>query len=211
MFDEGTAGSGSFDISFGYTGDYTAAAHGLVPATQEAGNVVDDPANDINTALQTGEGITVHGATIPSHTAHARFSLFDAYTDGNDDLDLYVFGPIPDEGAAPFVGGSGTPTSEEEVTLSSPEPGEYLVVVHGWQTDGADASYTLFSWNVHSDPEGDEGTLSVNGPASATLGTTESVEYSWVDLELDNKYLGAVSHADADEIFDWTLVSVDTD
>src|SRR5690606_12656006 len=39
----GESGSASFDVSFGYTGDYAAAAHGLVPATVIIDNVLHDP------------------------------------------------------------------------------------------------------------------------------------------------------------------------
>jgi len=87
----GTYGSLSFDVTFGYTGDYTTVPHGLVAAEMQPGNVVDDPADDINVALGSGVGITMHEVNIPADTAYARFSLFDAYADGNDDLDLYIF------------------------------------------------------------------------------------------------------------------------
>ena len=132
------------------------------------GNVVDDPANDINIALGTGEGVTFEVVIVPAGTAHTRISLFDDYTDGNDDLDLYVFGP--DSAGFPFRGGSGSGTSAEQVDLAFPEPGVYLAVVHGWQTDGPDANYTLFDWSVSATPGGN---LSVDGaPGAATLGAT---------------------------------------
>lgn len=207
---EGTGGSGSFEIGIGYSGGYTAAAHGLFAATRTPGTVVDDPADDINTALVTGVGITVHFLEIPAGTAHARFSLFDDYTDGNDDLDLYVFGP--DTAGFPFVGGSGSPTSAEQVDLTNPDPGMYLVVVHGWQTDGADASYTLFNWNVPADASADDGSLVIDSaPATATVGATETISYSWSGLVTGDKYLGAVSHSDAGGVFGLTLVNVETD
>lgn len=150
---------------------------------------------------------------IPAGTAHARFSLFDDYTDGADDLDLYVFGPVPadPEEAVPFVGGSGTPTSEEEVTISPLEPGTYLVVVHRWQTDGPDSNYTLFSWSVDVDRGADDGTLNVADPGDAVLSTTDTIDFSWNSLAEGNKYLGAVSHSDPGGIFGWTLVSIATD
>lgn len=199
----GAEGSLSFDVTFGYTGDYTAAPHGLIAGTQMAGNVVDDPANDINVALDTGEGITIHAVPVPAGTLYARFSLFDDYTDGNDDLDLYVFGPTG------FVGGSGSGTSAEQVDVPSPVAGIYLVVVHGWQTDGPDANYTLFSWSV---PSTTGGSLSVDSaPASATRGETGTVEVSWSGLTAGTKYLGAVSHGDGGGIFGVTLVGVTTD
>lgn len=207
VFDEGESGSGSFEVGFGYTGDYTAAAHGLEVSNQTPGNVVDDPADDINTALATGVGITVHEVAVDANTAHARFSLFDEYTDGNDDLDLYVFDP-----SGSFLAGSGSPTSNEEVNLSSPGEGVYFVIVHGWETDGPDANYTLFNWNVDADSSADDGSLSVDSaPASAVNGTVGTVEYSWSGLAAGDKYLGAVSHSDSGGVFGLTLVSVSTD
>jgi hypothetical protein len=200
----GTEGSTTFPVTFGYTGDYTAAPHGLVAAQMDAGNVVDDPANDINTALDTGVGVTFHFVDVPAGSALARFSLFDAYTDGNDDLDLYVFYQT---GA--FVGSSGSGTSAEQVDVLFPDAGTYIVVVHGWQTDGPDANYTLFSWSVPATPGSTN--LTLTAPTSATQGATENVVVDWSGLDAGTKYLGAVSHSDADSIEALTVVSVATD
>jgi subtilisin family serine protease len=198
---EGTDGSLSFDVVFGYTGSYTPEPRGLVAADQQADNVVDDPSNDINTALSTGVGITVHLVTIPTGTIHARFSLFDDFTDGNDDLDLYVFDPN-----GSFVGGSGSPTATEEVNVSNPAAGDWFVVVHGWQTDGPDANYTLFSWAI----DGDAGNMTVSGPA-AVLGATGTVDVTWSGLSTGTKYLGAVLHTNPTATDPLTFVRIDTD
>jgi hypothetical protein len=198
----GTDGSLNFDVTFGYTGAYIAGAHGLVPADMQAGNVVDDPANDINTALATGVGITVHTFTVPPGSAYARFSLFDDFTDGEDDLDLYVF----DSGGV-NVGGSGSGTSAEEVNLLSPVADTYFVVVHGWQTDGPDANYTLFNWAFGAD----ESNMIVTAPAAATLGATETVSVDWTGLDAGTKYLGAVTHSDGTDPLGMTVIRVDTD
>ena len=198
----GTDGSLSFDITFGYAGAYSAGAHGLVPADMQAGNVVDDPANDIDTALATGVGVTFHTFDVPAGSAYARFSLFDDYTDGDDDLDLYVF----DSGGG-FVGGSGSGTSAEEVNILFPAPDTYIVVVHGWQTDGPDSNYTLFNWAFGAD----EGNMTLTAPAAATLGATETVSVDWAGLGAGTKYLGAVSHNDGSGILGLTVVSIDTD
>ena len=199
-------GSDSFAIGFGYDGKYTAKAHGLVAAETQEGNVVDDPTNDINTALDTGIGVTLHDVAVPDGAAFTRFSLFDDETDGNDDLDLYVF----DE-SGNFVGSSGSGTSEESVDVDSPVPGTYTVVVHGWATDGPDANYTLFDWWIPSDLRDDDGSLAVDSaPAAAELGGTGSIEYSWEGLEPARRYLGAVSHNRARTVLGLTLVSVTT-
>jgi len=200
----GTDNSLSFDVTFGYAGDYTAAAHGLEPATTQDGNVVDDPANDINTALATGVGVTFEFVSVPAGTAFTRFSLFDEYTDGDDDLDLYVF---YETGA--FVGSSGSGTSAEQVDVLFPLAGTYTVAVHGWQTDGPDANYTLFDWSVSATPGGS--LMLDSAPASATLGATESIDLSWAGLGVDMKYLGAVSHSDAGGVIGLTLINVSTD
>ena len=207
----GDSGSLSYDVDFGYSGPFTAAPHGLVPATTTDGSVVDDPANDINTALDTGVGVTFEVVVIPAGTAYSRISLFDDYTDGNDDLDLYVFGP--QSAGFPFQGGSGSGTSAEEVNLASPAPGVYLVAVHGWGTDGPDANYTLFDWSVSATPADGTGAtdLSVDSaPAAATLGTSGTIDVSWSGLAADTKYLGAVSYTDT-SLFGLTVVSVTTD
>jgi hypothetical protein len=210
----GTAGSLSFDITFGYAGDYTAAPHGLEPADMQAGNVIDDPADDIDAALATCDwssfpydcvGITWHEFTVPAGAAFARFSLFDTYTDGADDLDLYVW--RRSNGA--YVGGSGSGTSAEEVNVLFPAADVYEIAVHGWGTDGPDANYTLFSWAVPVAPG--SGNMSITAPASATLGATETITVDWFGLNAGTKYLGAVSHNDASGLLDLTLVAVDTD
>jgi hypothetical protein len=226
----GETGSLSFNIDFGYTGDYTAASHGLVPASMEDGNVVDDPGNDYNGF----DGVTSHFLSVPAGSAFARFSLFDDYTDGADDLDLYVYGPNPTFDATVedpgdpdfypfvFVGGSGSGTSAEEVNVLAPEAGNadfvawvadnltpgvtHIVDVHGWQTDGPDSNYTLFWWAFGASL----GNMTVTGPASATLGTTEAITVDWAGLDAGEMYLGAVSHSDAGGIFGMTLVEIDS-
>jgi len=210
----GTDGSASFDVNFGYTGAYSAAAHGLEPANTQDGNVDDDPANDIGVALGTCDfssfpfactGLSWHAVFVPAGSALTRISLFDDYTDGNDDLDLYVFSNCT--GAQ--VGGSGSGTSEEEVNIADPDCPVYLVGVHGWQTDGPDSNYTLFDWSVSKTPGGN---LSVDSaPASATLGDTGTVEISWAGAAAGTKHLGAISHSDGGGVIDLTVVSVDTD
>jgi subtilisin family serine protease/plastocyanin len=198
----GTEGSLDFDVTFGYEGDYTAEAHGLVPAEMQPDVVVDDPTNDINTALDTGVGVNFHTVTVPAGALHARFSLFDDYTDGNDDLDLFVF-----DGDGNFVGQSTGVTSEEQVDVPDPAAGDYTVIVHAFQTDGPDAAYTLFSWSFSADA----GNMTPTAPPTATLGETETITVAWTGLTAGTKYLGAVSHNDATDRIGVTLVRIDTD
>jgi len=197
----GTEGSLDFDVTFGYTGDYTALRHGLEPALMTDGYVEDDPTNSF---VPFGPGTTLHMINVPDGSAYARFSLFDDYTDGNDDLDLYVYYPTGD-----YAGGSGSPTSEEQVDIASPPAGDYYVFVHGWETDGPDAYYTLFSWAVPATPGSTNMTLTA--PTAATLGETEAITVNWFGLDAGTKYLGGVSHNDSLGLLDLTLIAIDTD
>jgi subtilisin family serine protease len=179
----GTSGSTSFEVKTGFAGALSFAERGLVPAATTAGTVADDPTNSF---VVGGPGITVHEVTIPAGTRLARFSLFDDFTDGADDLDLYVH-----NSAGTQVGASGGGTSAEEVNLTAPAAGVYKVSVHGWQTDGPDANYTLFSWLLGS---ADAGNMTATGPATATIGGIATVNLSWTGLTAGTKYLGQVSY-----------------
>ena len=179
----GTSGSTSYEVKTGFAGALSFAERGLVPATTTAGTVTDDPTNNF---VVGGPGITIHEVTIPAGTRYARFSLFDDFTDGADDLDLYVH-----NSAGTLVGASGSGTSAEEVNLTAPAAGTYKVSVHGWQTDGADANYTLFSWVLGS---ADAGNMTATGPATATIGGIATVNLSWTGLTAGTKYLGQVSY-----------------
>ena len=205
----GTDGTAEFDVTFGYTGAYTAAVEGLFPADMQDGNVEDDPTDNINGALATCDwssfpydcvGITWHAFTVPADADFARFSLFDDYTDGADDLDLYVWGPG-------FFGSSGSGTSAEEVNAPFPTPGVYEIAVHGWGTDGPDANYPLFNWAFGPDL----GNMTVTAPAAAVTGATGTVAVDWAGLDTGTKYLGAVSHSDATVLLGLTVIRVDTD
>jgi subtilisin family serine protease len=198
----GNGGPLSYNVTFGYTGAFTATARGLVPAATFAGNVVDDPANDINTALGSGVGITLHSVAIPAGATYARFSLFDDFTDGADDIDLYVF----NSGGA-LVGASGGGTSAEEVNLLNPAAGNYTVVVHGWQTDGPDANYTLFTWALGNTASGN---MAASAPTTATLGGGGTISLSFSGLAPATRYLGSVAYSGAAGMPNPTIVRVDT-
>lgn len=198
----GVDGSVSFDIGFGYSGDYSAGAHGLVEASIESGNVLDDPGNSF---AFLGDGTTYHIYGMAPDTQVARWSLFNEETDGNDDLDLYVYHCTD---LCRFQDGSGNVDSNEEVTISNPsDAGFYLVFVHGWETDGPDANYNIYSWAAGTD----EANMTVTAPASATVGAVGSIGVSWSGLDTGKKYLGSVSHNDADGVIQQTVVSISTE
>ncbi|MDQ3178091.1 MAG: S8 family serine peptidase [Actinomycetota bacterium] len=211
----GVSGADEFDVTFGYDGPYAAGAHGMIPATKNDITVTDDPGNDIDGALAcyyapsggTEEecGIKLVPFTVPAGTALTRVSTFDAFTDGNDDVDLYIFNP-----AGVNVGASGGGTAQEQVDIPTPQAGQWLAIVHGWETDGDHANLTMFNWSVPADPAVDNGSLKIESASdSAAVGETATIKYSWTGLAADNKYLGAVSHNRGTEVLRLTTVAID--
>ena len=112
----------------------------------------------------TGVGIDEHTIEVAAGTATCGRRCSTTTTDGADDLDLYLFDPDGN-----LVDGSGSATSAEQVDVANPVAGDWTLVVHGWQTDGPDAKYDLFTWLVG---DADAGNLTVTAPATATIGET---------------------------------------
>ncbi len=187
-----------YQVTFGYTGPFTATGRGLIPATTTNGAVVDDPGDLFNPA---GPGVTAISVTIPAGTTYARFSLFDANVSPAADLDLYVY-----KGTT-LVGGSGSGTSAEEVNLLNPAAGnDYIVYVHGFSVPGS-ANFTLFSWLLGSTANGN---MTVNAPAAASTGATGTIDLTFSGLAPATKYLGSVSYSGSANLPNPTIVRVDT-
>ena len=188
----GTDGTFSFNSFAGYTGPYSVVAHGLVPDTRTAGVVMDDPNNAFDTTpatLTTQPGVSFHDITVPAGQRYVRFALFDDFTDGNDDLDLVIYRQMGANWV--LVGSTGGATSAETFSLINPTAALYRVFVHGFETDGPDAQYTLFHWIV---PEPAAGNLAVTAPATVEAGNNYTVTGSWSGLTPGLKYLGTLTH-----------------
>ncbi len=195
----GTGGPISYPVKFGYTGPFTAEARGLVPATTESRTVLDDPTD--GSCSLTAPNAQLHLVVVPANTTYARFSLFDAFTDGDDDLDLCVYR------GTTAVGSSGSGTSAEEVSLVNPTAGNYTVVVHGWGTDGPSADYTLFYWLLGNTAAGN---MNVLAPAAAVIATTGTINLTFSGLAPATKYLGSVAYSGTAGLPNPTIVRVDT-
>ena len=51
-----------------------------------------DPTSNFNTGNPAGnQGISTHDIVVPAGTSLLRVSMFDAETDGDDDIDLYLY------------------------------------------------------------------------------------------------------------------------
>ena len=189
----GASGSLSFPVEFGFTGAYTPGVHGLRLPLIIDGFVDDDPTKTFT--FRTVNGVTAHLIDVPAGEAYLRFALFDTLTDGDDDLDLYIY-HCPDNVNCVRVGESGGPTSQEEVNFLLPAAGRYAALVHGFATDnvsgGPGANYQLLAWSFGL--VDDQGNMTATGPAFVNAGTSDNVTVNWMGLLSNTIYLGGVSH-----------------
>jgi hypothetical protein len=191
--------SGSYSVTFGYTGDFTATARGLVPADVTAGNVDQDPDQSFDPNDPVGNTLVL--VEVPAGTTYARFSLFDADVAAGSDVDLYVFGPT-----GSYLGGSGNGGSDEEFNVVNPAAGTYYVFMHGWGLPSGTSPFKLHAWALGSTAAGN---MTVTAPASATQGATGAIDLSFSDLASGTKYLGSVVYGGAAGMPSPTIVRVD--
>ena len=195
----GESGSASFDVKFGYTGDYTAAAHGLEAATVTSDNVVQDPDQSFNPddGFSNLHQFNLSGAT------HFRIAMPpEAITVSGVDLDIFVYNPNNVQVASSTSGGTN-----ELIDIASPMDGTWSVYVHGWQTAGPSANYDMWSWVISATPGGN---LTIDSaPASATIGTIDTVDVSWTGATAGQWHLGAVSHTGDSGLMGLTFINVD--
>jgi hypothetical protein len=194
----GEAGSANFQVAFGYTGSYQAAAHGLEPAAVTSDNVLQDPDQTFDPA----DGLSdLHQFNL-SGEAFFRIAIPPEATEVDADLDVYVFDPNGDLVASSTAGGTN-----ELVDISAPVDGTWSVYVHGWATPGGDSDYDMYTWAISSTPGGN---LTIDSaPTSAVNGATGTVNLSWTGATLGQWHLGAVSHTGDAGLMGLTLVEVD--
>ena len=203
----GGTGSIDFEVRFGYTGSYSTQNYGLKPATINSDFVASDPSKQFT--RRTTDGVTAFVLDVPPDQLFLRFALFDANTDGDDDLDLYAF-YCPTPTSCRSVGESGEDTSNEVIDVPGPAAGRYEVFVHGFETDnvagGTGANFDLHSWLLG--PADLNANLAVETPSFVAAGGRETVSAAWSQLETGQRYLGAVFHLTPTGLAALTLVSL---
>ena len=189
--------SGSYNVTFGYNGPFTATARGLVPAALTDGTVADDPTD--GACSLSSPNAQLIPVVVPAGTTYARFSLFDADVNPGTDIDLCVF-----NSAGTLVGSSGSGTSAEEVNLSNPAAGNYTVVVQGWGVAGA-SPFKLHTWLLGSAAAGN---MTVSAPAAPRSGPA-TITLTLRGSPPGTKYLGSVAYSGAAGLPSPTIVRVD--
>jgi len=201
----GTGGAINYSVKFGYTGSFAATGRGLIPATTNPGTIAQDPGQSFSPG---GPGTTPIDVVVPAGTTYARFSLFNEFVSGPDDLDLYVFRCTNATcTTATPVGSSGGGTAAEEVDLVNPTAATYRVWVHGFAVNPSPATFTLFSWSLGSTAAGN---MTVNAPSSATTGATGNIGLTFSGLAPGTKYLGSVAYSGITGLPNPTVVRIDT-
>jgi subtilisin family serine protease len=198
----GTSGNTSFDVQFGYTGAYSAAAHGLVAATPNNGEVFQDR-DQTPFTTDDGAGLVMIPFVVDD-VAVARWTL-TLPPDNEDDLDLYLLNSAGDIVAQSTNGGT-----DEFIELQQPANDTYTMAVHGWSVteDPAPVAFSLQSWLV---PNATGGSLVIDSaPTEAVIGTTGTIDLSWANLVAGGSYLGAVTHHDDAGLIATTVVNVTT-
>lgn len=204
----GGSGTETFAVEFGYNGSYSPGVHGLnLPLIQNR-FVDNDPTKTFT--RRTTNGVTEHALSVPGNQLFLRFSLFDALTDGDDDLDMYVYYCGPTGSTCSRIGESGSPTSEERFDLYRPAAGVYGVYIHGFETDqvsgGPGANYSLLAWSIGNID--DKGNMTASGPAFVSAGTSGNVTINWSELVSNTIYLGGISHNTPQGLSALTIVTI---
>jgi hypothetical protein len=210
----GRSGTTTLPVAFGYGGGYSAGVHGLRQSFLDAsgqlprGFVDDDAGNSFS--FRFDNGVTAHGITVPAGQLYLRIALFDEFTDGEDDLDLFLF--YCPNNQCTQIAQSGGLTSDEEINLVFPDAGSYVVLVHGFETDqvagGPGANYSLFTWSFGE--ADDVGNLDVTAPTTVAAGDRLNFDLTWSALDPATHYLGAISHSTPTSVYGLTIVNVQT-
>ncbi|MEO0574288.1 MAG: S8 family serine peptidase [Pseudomonadota bacterium] len=213
---EGADGSAQFDLTFGYTGEYTAQVHGINgPGVFAVTGLVDDADDSFAFSFSDPATFaTIIDDTQPG-TAFRQFRTYNEYTSGNDDLDLYLY--YCPGGSCTQIASSARGGSDEFVNVTLPIPFDpvafnpYVLFIHAFDTEAADAN--LFYFDQQFGIVNDNGNLTVSAPDAATAGETAPVTIEWTGLPTGplNKQIGAISHSDATGIQNLTVIEIEND
>jgi hypothetical protein len=200
----GTSGAANFDVSFGYTGSYAAAAHGLTANAPTSGTICQDP-DQTYPSDDDADGDCPGGGVnwIDFPVSGSAFVRWEMVIPGDDDIDLFL-----EDSGGNIIAESTSGGTNELIELLLPADDTYTMVVHGWSVPNEPLPYTLSFWEV---PLASGGSLSVtSAPSTVVVGETASIGIQWAGLSSGTEYLGAVSHTGPSGLMGLTLVGVDT-
>jgi hypothetical protein len=185
----GPSGLKSFLATTVAGAEYSASVIGLAPATESAGTVAQ-------------EDITMFTVSITPGFRFFVAELFNDFTSGNDDLDLWLAWKVKGEEYYEVLFFSEGPTSDEFIGVSEEDLLFYEgyvediysfeIVVYGWFTENPTSDFTLFSWELENV---DEGNMNVSTVTADPDDPVVEIDVNWSALDLANKkYFGIIEH-----------------
>jgi len=228
----GSSGEVNIPVGFGYSGEYNARVNGLIlPCVLPDSDLTDSECTNSDAATIISEADNTYAwqddvapsvrrfyITVPEEDDELlRIALYDELTDGEHDLDLYLY-YCEDSVLANYCNVSGRSliassvaenTSNEIVEVLNPAAGTWVIDVHAYATeDDAQAKFRLYSWSFGSNVAANNFSLS-NVPAGAIPATTVDIAGRWSNLA-EGIWLGGVSHyGDGGTPLGLTVIEVD--
>jgi hypothetical protein len=211
----GTSGHLDIEVEFGYTGAYEATFVGFAAPYRSPTpeTVADDPLNNYlfepdTDRLSGSVWRSVPPLIVDEGDIFLRIALFNEHTDGDDDLDLYVY--RCDLLGCELVGLGGNFDSDEQIDILYPAAGEYYIDVHGFETDqvvgGPGAEFTLFIWTVG--PNDTLGNVVMTPPPAAVTGEAANIAVSWDTIDHET-HVGAITHTDGADLSEITIITIE--
>jgi hypothetical protein len=185
----GTSGSTSFSATIVAGAEYSASVIGLAPAIESAGSVEEGSYAIFPVSLTQGFRFFIA-------------ELYNDFTSGNDDLDLYLVWQIDGSPETLFV--SCGLTSDEIVAFPDiilawyavcyglDDPYNFEIWVHGYDTEYPTSEFTLFSLELENV---DEGNMTVGTVTAGPTDPVVEIDVDWSGLDpAENKYFGIIDH-----------------
>ncbi|MDQ0614208.1 subtilisin family serine protease [Microbacterium sp. W4I4] len=199
----GADGSTSVEITPGLDGTLPLNLNGLTPLQLlvDEDNPVDGHSGDGESGDENKDVAWV--VNVPKGTTLSRFDL-DSSDDEGSDLDLTVYRVVSPTDLRYYTKWqSATASADEQVTISAPTAGTYLVIANIYSAPNP-MTWDMTYANVASGADQGAFTATPN-PLSVTRGEKVSYDLSWSGLDA-SKYLGVVQYGDSDVR---TIVTVD--
>ena len=170
----------TFNVKFGYTGNFTATQSGPVTPGKTTRN------------LAYGAS-TTYTVDIPASTALARFATFASdYPAGTDvDIELRYAGNLVGTGSG-GTGLSNGGTADESIDVVTPAAGTYTVKVTAWSANGSPMNANVYNWTVVNTPSA---LVTMTAPTTATNATAGAITFKMARAAPSGRYLGVVSYS----------------
>lgn len=190
----GVDGSTAVTITPGVDGALPLNLSGLTPFTllADPDNPVQGHSGDENSGDANKDVSWI--VDVPAGTTLSRFDL-DSSDDEGSDLDLTVYRVVSADDLQYYERWqSATGSADEQVTISAPTAGTYLVVANVFATSGP------MTWDMsfaHVRPEGEGAFTATPNPIAAVKGVKTSYRLGWTGLTPGTRYLGVVQYGES--------------